>query len=139
MTQQQKARSIESLIFITEKRDGHIKARTCGNGSKQCQWMTKADTSSPTVSMQSVLITFAIEVHKNQEVAIIDIPNAVVQMPHEGETVFMKVQGELANILLETCPELYKDYVVYENRTPVLYLELLKALYGLLGSSLLFY
>ena len=41
--------------------------------------------------------------------------------------------------MVETSPETYKDYVVYENGTPVLYLVLVKALYGLLESSLLFY
>ena len=91
LTQQQKARSLESLIFITEKRDGRMKARTCGNGSKQRQWMIKEDTSSPTVSIQSVFLTSAIEAHENCEVAVIDIPNAFVQTPHEGETVIMKV------------------------------------------------
>ena len=53
--------------------------------------MTKEDTSSPTVSLQSVFITCEIEAHEGREVAIIDIPNAFVQTPHEGETVIMKV------------------------------------------------
>ena len=139
LTVEERKKALESLIFITEKRDGRIKARACANGSKQRQWMSKEDTSSPTVSLQSVFMTCAIEAHEGREVAIIDIPNAFVQTPHEGETVIMKVRGELANILVETSPELYKKYLVYEKGVPVLYLEILKALYGMLESSLLFY
>jgi hypothetical protein len=29
----EKRRAMESLIFLTEKKDGKIKARTCANGS----------------------------------------------------------------------------------------------------------
>jgi len=101
--------------------------------------MSKQDTSNPTVSLQSVFITCGVEANENREVAIIDIPNAFIQTPHTGSRVIMKVKGQLAVILVKTCPELYKDYLVYENGVPVIYLEVLKALYGMLESSLLFY
>ena len=76
---EQKKKALESLIFITEKRDGRIKARACANGSKQRLWMNKEDSTSPTVSLPSVLMTSTIDAHEGREVAIIDIPNAFVQ------------------------------------------------------------
>ena len=139
LTPLQRKRALESLIFLTEKRDGRIKARACANGSKQRKWMSRENTSSPTVSLQSVFITCAIEAHEGRDVAIVDIPNAFVQTPHVGETVYMKIRGELANILVQTCPKLYKRYLVTEGGSPVIYLEIEKALYGMLESSLLFY
>ena len=139
LTDQQRQRALESLIFITEKRDGRIKARACANGSKQRNWMSREDTSSPTVSLQSVFLTCAIEAYEERDVAVVDIPNAFVQTDHEGETVYMKVRGELAKILVEIAPEIYEKYLVYENGVPVLYLEILRALYGMLESSMLFY
>ena len=51
----------------------------------------------------------------------------------------MKIKGELVGILMEIDPNAYKDYVYYENGIPVLYLEALKALCGMLHSSLLFH
>ena len=33
MTPQERRRAMQSLIFLTEKRDGTIKARTCADGS----------------------------------------------------------------------------------------------------------
>ena len=49
MTCQEKKRSMESLIFLTEKRDLLVKARMCENGSTQCEYMECNDASSSTV------------------------------------------------------------------------------------------
>ena len=35
MTKSERKKAMETLIFLTEKRDGRIKARTCANGSVQ--------------------------------------------------------------------------------------------------------
>ena len=51
----------------------------------------------------------------------------------------MKIRGKLAEILIDTAPELYKAYAVIENGQAVIYVELLKALYGLLLAAVLFY
>ena len=135
----QKRNALESLLFLTEKPDGRVKARHCANGSKQCDWMQKEETASLTVMLQSVFLTCGIDAHEGHDVAIVDIPNAFIQTDHSGEMVIMKIKGELAQILVEVCPELYKDYVAYKNGIPIIYVELLKALYGLLESSFLFY
>ena len=42
-------------------------------------------------------------------------------------------------LLCQLEPEVYDPYVVYEGGQPVLYVHLLKAIYGMLHSSLLFY
>ena len=41
LTPQERRKAMESLIFLTEKRDGKIKARACANGSVQRKWMDK--------------------------------------------------------------------------------------------------
>ena len=139
LSDQEKKRALESLIFLTEKRDGRIKARACANGSKQREWMSKEDSTSPTVSLPAVLATAVIDAHEGREVAIIDIPNAFVQTENVGEVVHMKIRGELALILVQLFPEYYKEFLTYENGRPILYVQVLKALYGMLQSSLLYY
>ena len=57
----------------------------------------------------------------------------------EGETVIMKLKYDLAEILVTTSPQLYRKYLIIENGKTVLYVELLKALYGTLKATLLFY
>ena len=85
------------------------------------------------------MITSVIDAKEGREVAVIDIPNAFVQTEMEGERVIMKMRGKLAELLVEVAPEVYRDYVVTERGQTVLYLELRKALYGMLQSALLFY
>ena len=56
-----------------------------------------------------------------------------------GDTVIMKIKGELVGILMEIDPNAHKNYIYYEKGVPVLHLEPLKASYGMLHSSSLFY
>ena len=116
LTPQEQKRALESIIFLTEKQDGRIKARACANGSKQRQWMNKEESASPTVSLESVFLTAVIEDKENRDVAVVDIPNAFVQTPNEGQRLYY-----------------------LQNGVVVLYLDILMAIYGMIQSSLLFY
>ena len=50
----------------------------------------------------------------------------------------MKITGKLAEILIQTAPELYGDFAVKERGMVVINVELLKALYGLLLAAVFF-
>ena len=139
----ERKRALESLIFLTEKKDGSIKARHCANGSTQREYMSREDVSSPTVSTESTLLTAVIEAEEERDVATCDIPNAFVQTAvedrdKEGNRTVMKIRGALVDILCEMDPY-YKDFVVIEGNQKVLYVHVTKALYGLLVSAMLFY
>ena len=139
-------RAMESLIFLVEKRDASIKARHCANGSTQREYMSREEVSSPTVSTESTLLTAVIEAEEGRDVGTCDIPNAFVQTEvserdHEGNRTIMKIRGILVDILCEMDP-VYKDYVVYEGKDKkqkVLYVHIVRALYGMLVSAMLFY
>jgi hypothetical protein len=49
----ERKRALESLIFLTEKKDGRIKARFCANGNPQRQWMDRDEVSSPTLTTEA--------------------------------------------------------------------------------------
>ena len=51
----------------------------------------------------------------------------------------MKIEGTVAKLLVEIDPETYSPFVVYEKGCPVLYVVVLKAIYGMLIASLLWY
>ena len=73
----------------------------------------------------------------------IDVPNAFIQthmpLPKDGERVIMKVRGRLVDWLVELDPTSYASKVVLEGKSRVLYLEVLRAIYGMLVASLLWY
>jgi Reverse transcriptase (RNA-dependent DNA polymerase) len=142
LTQQERKRAIERIFFLVEKRDGRVKARACANGSTQQENINKDNTASPTVATESILLTAAIEAKENRDVMSADIPNAFVQTDmiiNEHEKMMMKICGPLVDMLTTLDPELYSSFVVYKNNNKVLYVQLLKALYGTLQAALLFY
>jgi hypothetical protein len=60
-------------------------------------------------------------------------------MKDGDEHVIMKITGVLVDLLVQMAPEVYGPYVVFENGRKVLYVQVLKALYGMLVASLLWY
>ena len=71
------------------------------------------------------------------------IPNLFIQTsidrkPVEGE-IITKIKRLLVDMLVQLDPEKYGPNVVYEKGKKVLYLELFKAIYGMLQSALLSY
>ena len=144
LTKEERRSAMESLMFLTEKRDGRVKARTCADGRKQRDWMSKEEAASPTVALESVMISCTIDAKEKRDVAIVDIPNAFIQTANEKlkehhKRDIMKLRGVLVEMMVRMYPEIYEPYVSYENGVAVLYLELLMAVYGMIKSPLLFY
>jgi hypothetical protein len=79
MTQVERKRAMESLIFLVEKHDGRVKARTCANGSTQHAYMERDDAASRTAMTESILITSTIDAKQKRDLMTADIPNAFVQ------------------------------------------------------------
>ena len=144
MTETERKRALESLIFLTEKKTGEVKARTVANGSAQRVWMGREESSSPTVSTAGLFMTLAVDAKEKRHVATCDIPNAFIQTEmkkydKDGQRYVMKIRGALVDMLVQISPEIYKDFVSYERGQKILYVQVLKAIYGMLQSALLFY
>jgi hypothetical protein len=111
----EKRRAMESLIFLTEKKDGRIKARTCANGSTQREYTNREEAASPTAMTESHLITAVIDAKQGRDVMTADIPNAFVQTEVEqrsdGEKIIMKIRGTLVDMLVDISPIDYQDFV----------------------------
>ena len=86
---------MESLIFLTEKKDGRIKARACANGSTQREYTKRDEAASPTAMTESHLITAVIDAKQGRDIMTADIPNAFVQTDitakPSGERIIMKI------------------------------------------------
>jgi hypothetical protein len=79
LTDDEKSKVLESHMFVVKKRTGETKARLVGGGNKQREYLTKEDSSSPTVATESVLLTSIVDADEGRDVTIIDIPNAFIQ------------------------------------------------------------
>ena len=130
-------------MFLTEKRDGSIKGQKVYNGKPTRDWLSREDSASPTASHESIVLTACIDVMEGRDVMCNDIPNAFIQasMPDGplDERVIMKITGVLVDMLVDMAPHIYGDYVVYQKGKKVIYVRVLKALYGMLVAALLWY
>jgi hypothetical protein len=90
------------------------------------------------VAIESVLLTCAIDALERRDVATVDIPGAFMQADMD-EVIHMKLEGQMAELLVRLDPKLYRKYVHSRNGKPILYVELKKALYGTLKAALLFW
>ena len=68
-------------MFLTEKRDKSIKSRLVYNGKPSRDWMSKEETSSPTVTVEGIFLTAIIDAKEGRDVMSADIPNAFIQTP----------------------------------------------------------
>ena len=134
----EKSKALTLLIFLREKQDGNIKARSCANGSVQREHMTKEEAAAPTVALESVFVIATIDAKEQWKVVTIDIPGAFLHADNKDYLV-MKMNGLLAELMVKTDPKMYQKYVTIEKGRQVLYLRLQKALYGMMKSALLFY
>ncbi|EJK60825.1 hypothetical protein THAOC_18763, partial [Thalassiosira oceanica] len=116
----ERRRALGALLFLTEKRDGRIKARCPVNGAPQREYIKRQDAASPTIANESVKLTCAIEAKERRCVKVFDIPGAFLQSDLD-EHVIMVFRGHLAELMAEVNP------------------NFISAVYGLLRASLIFY
>ena len=114
------------------------------NGKPTREWMSREDVASPTAATESVILTAAIDALEFRDVMTSDIPNAFIQaeMPpieYGDEKILMKITGTLVDLLIDLNPMLYGPMVVLENHRKVIYVWVLRAIYGMLIAALLWY
>jgi hypothetical protein len=138
LSKSEKKGALSSLIFLKEKRNGTVKARLCANRSVQRNHVAKEEAASPTVALESVFVTAAIDTRENREVVTIDIPGGFHHATNDNYVV-MRMNGTLAKLMAKTDPKLYRKYLTDKKGKKVLYVRLQKALYRMMKSALLFY
>ena len=118
--------------------------RAVFNGKNTRDWLWQEDTTSPTAMTKGLFIAGVIDAKEERDEMSTDVPNAFIQVkiPPEkraNEKIIMKITGRLVNYLVKIAPKTYAKYVVYKNGCKVLYVEVLRALYGMLISAMLWY
>ena len=138
LTPEQRREALAYLMFLKRKRCGKIKGRRCADGRKQRAYIAKEDSTAPTVSTEAVVLTAVIDALENRDVAVLDVPGAFMQADID-ELVHVRFTGEMVKMLLQIDEQMYSEYVMMEKGEQVMYMELLKALYGTLRAARLFW
>jgi len=137
LTRDQKREALRAINLIKEKRDNSLKGRSCADGSTQRGKYPKEQTASPTISNDALMLSIMIDSLEERDVATADVVGAYL-LADMDEYTLLKLSGEAVDILCKVNPR-YEQFVTIERGQRVLYLKLLKALYGCVRSALLWY
>ena len=74
---------------------------------------------------------------ENRYTVTCDVPGAFMQADID-ELIHLRLDGELAELLIKVDAS-YHKFLTYEGKTPIIYMQLSKALYGTLQAALLFW
>jgi hypothetical protein len=131
---------LHSHMFVVEKylADGSfdkMKARLVADGRDQ-ESSLYPDKASPMVAIHSVFAVLGVMASKKWlTVAKIDVKGAFIQTPMEGESVYMRLDQKISAYVVELYPRMKK----YVEEDGCLYSVLLKAMYGCIQASSLWY
>jgi hypothetical protein len=106
-TRDDRRKALTSLMFLTKKQSGEIKARACANGSTQRIHIEKEEA---TITTDAIFIQSTIFAHKQRDVALYNIPGAFLQT-NNLNFVLMHLGGILAELMVKVAPKLYCKYV----------------------------
>ena len=143
LTEEERLKAFDSMMLLSEKEDGEVKGRFVGRGDQSQEFFTKEETASPTVSLDALEVTCTIDAKEGRDIMSTDVPNAFIQtftpkLPKGEGRIIMKITGTMVKYVIDIAPE-YRDFVVLQNGRRVIYVEVHRAIYGMLVSSLLWY
>jgi hypothetical protein len=105
----------------------------------QRAYISKEEAASPPVSTEFTFIMASIPASKRRAVQYYNIPSAFVNIDVDKD-VLMVLNGELADMMVQIALQIYRKYVTMDRKGKrILYMNLQKALYGLMRASLFFY
>jgi hypothetical protein len=143
LTNKQKREAIRSFMFLKEKfkPDGafdKLKSRLTANGKTQDRNTVERSfgmTSSPTVSMTSIMTLLAIAKNEGRHLAAIDVKNAYLNADLEKEGLIIVLDNVVTKEYLKIRPDV-KEFVNYKGE---LYCKLNRALYGTIEAAKAWY
>ena len=105
-------------MLLKQKICDKIKGQTVAGENKQRYYISKEDPKSPTVAIESGLISYIIYTKKESDVSVINIPNIFIQMwiEHEKDVAITKLRWVLVDMLLYIAPGVYGPYVTTDRK-----------------------
>ena len=137
LTEAQQTKALCIINLIKEKRNGCLKGRSVADSCPQRELYTKDETSSPTATPESVLLTALIDAVEDQHIAVADVTGAYLNADMD-DFVLIRLLGDDVDMMCNANPT-YAEFITYEKGQKMLFLQLKKALYGCVKSALLGY
>jgi len=115
-------------MFLKEKRNRTVKAYRCADRLPQWEYTTREEVNSPTLSLEAMALSCAIDTKENRYVVVTDIPGAFLHADMEDD-VYMLLEGTITELIIKLEPYLYRKHTWYNQKgKSMLYVQLKKAL-----------
>jgi hypothetical protein len=119
--------ALNYLMFLKRKRCGKIKARGCADGRPQREYISKDESSSPTVSIYALMTSCLMDAIEKRKVATCDIPGAFLQADWPAERdCYLKFEGAMVSMICDIDPKYKKNIVYGKNGRKYVYAKLTK-------------
>jgi hypothetical protein len=79
ITQLERRKAQQALMFLGEKPEGTVKGRMVYNGKPAREWLSREDSASPTAALKSIMLTAVIDAHEEHGMMTCNIPHAFIQ------------------------------------------------------------
>ncbi len=88
------------LLLLKRKRCRKVKARGCVDGRPQQSFITKEESTTPTISLHALMATCLINALEGRNVMCMDVPGAFLQASlEEGDYYYVKFTGKIVDML----------------------------------------
>jgi hypothetical protein len=96
MTPEERGKSIDALMFLTEKCNKSIKGQMVYNGKPTHEGLLREDSATPTAALESIMLTATVNTKESCDVMTCDILNVFIQtmlpnVERSNKRVIMKI------------------------------------------------
>ena len=126
-----------SLMLLTDNIEKFNQGQILYNTNPTRKWMTIEDCTITTEKLERIKAFAVVDSMEERDTMTADDPNAFIQdlmlkIKYGEERVTMKITGVLVETLVEISPVQYRPHEVYDCGRGVVYVQVLRAIYGML-------
>ena len=103
LTYGEKREALNLITMIKQKCEGKIKGRACVDGRKQCRCISKEEVLSPTIQLESLMLTLLVDAHERRDVATADVAGAYL-FADIDDNMSIKITEESTDIMCRVEP-----------------------------------
>ena len=111
----------------------------CANGAPHCKFLPREEEKSPTITLELLLTTTVIDVYEDRKVATFEVPGAYLKTDLSKDNfTLLLLEVKSVGIMCDINPK-YKQQVRFKDGRKTLYLCIIKSIYGMVESDLLWH
>ena len=142
LTWDNRKQALGYLMFLKRRCSGKMKGRGCAYSRPQLEYITKEESSSPTVSLYDLMESCLMDTMDDRKVITVDISGAFLQgeWPQDERPEYIMFEGIMVDMIYEIDPT-YHDMIIWSKdcKRKFLYGRLIKVVYGTLLGAIIFY